>query len=495
MPGDVVRIAPNELVFFSQQAFHDIYGTQVHGLEAFVKTDLNRRGEESGGIAFEEDPVRHRQLAKQLAPAFSNRSLKTMEPTIHEHVDLFVQKMRTKGSCAEGVSLVDWTNWLTMDIAADLAYCNKMRQLEEGKPGWASRHTMTHFRVIDISYFPEKNSLYLQMLLDFNAFAPVIWVFRRFPLISPLRNLFLPWSKMLTYTEFRKRSEAELRQRIERRGATDHLDYFEQLLPSGGDAPANPREMAGLGVAARQLMVAGYQPVSELLYATLFYLAHESAAYAALVAEIRGAFRRYEDITPDALASLPYLNACLEEGLRLFPGNNSGMPRISPGATVDGTYVPKGVRLKFSVPLSVFNTLPARTSRSQLTRLTVIPVFRKVYIQTSFFATGRASRYFHEGKRFRPQRFLPPDHKLYDPRFADDACDGLSPFSLGPRACSGKTVAWIECRLVIAKLLWSLEMVKVPGQHVDLERDLKTYGFWVKAEIKMRFVAVDRAQT
>ncbi|KAL2291494.1 hypothetical protein FJTKL_12884 [Diaporthe vaccinii] len=132
--GDAVRIAPNELVFFSQQAFHDIHGTQVHGLETFVKTDLNRRGEESGGIIFEEDPVRHRQLAKQLAPAFSNRSLKTMEPTIHEHIDLFVQKMRTKSSSAEGVSLVDWTNWLTMDTAADLAYCQKMRQLEEGKP-------------------------------------------------------------------------------------------------------------------------------------------------------------------------------------------------------------------------------------------------------------------------------------------------------------------------------------------------------------------------
>ncbi|KAL2291495.1 hypothetical protein FJTKL_12885 [Diaporthe vaccinii] len=298
------------------------------------------------------------------------------------------------------------------------------------------------------------------MLLDFNAFAPVIWVFRRFPLISPLRNLFLPWSKMLTYTAFRRRSEAELSQRVERRGATDHFDYLEKLLPSGGDAPANPREMAGLGVAARQLVFAGYQPVSELLYATLFYLSHESAAYAALMAEIRAAFRRYEDIIPDALAPLPYLNACLEEGLRLFPGNNSGMPRISPGTTVDGTFVPKGV-----------------------------------YIQTSFFTTGRASRYFHEGERFRPQRFLPPDHKLYDPMFADDACGGLFPFSLGPRVTSGKTLAWIESRLVIAKLLWSLEMVKVTGQDVDLERDLTTYGFWVKPEIRVRFVAVDRAQS
>lgn len=336
----------------SQQAFKDIHGAQAKGLETFVKTDFNRRGEATGGIIFEEDPVRHRQLAKQLAPAFSNRSLKVAEPTIHEHIDQFIQKMRIKGNGTQGVSLVDWTNWLTMDIAADLAYCQQMRELEEGEP--TTETPMDYPRVVmstgelvaNMTRLVEKNSSYLQILLDFNAFSPVIWVFRRFPLLGPLRNLFLPWSKMHTYAEFQRRSQAQMRERVERRGATEHPDYFEQLLPSGGDAPQDTHQMAGLGVAVRQLVFAGYQPVSEWLYATLFYLAHEAEAYAALVAEIRGAFGSYEDIAPEALASLPYLTACLEEGLRLFPGNNSGLPRISPGAVVDGTYVPEGVRPK-----------------------------------------------------------------------------------------------------------------------------------------------------
>lgn len=181
-------------------------------------------------------------------------------------------------------------------------------------------------------FITEKNSLYLQILLDFNAMSPAIWVFKRFPLLSPLRNLFLPWSKMQTYAQFRRRSESQLRDRIDRRGATSHVDYFELLLPSGGDAVIkDTKEMAGLGVAARQLVFDGYQPVSDWLYALLFHLAHDTTAYETLLNEIRGTFERYEDITSDTLASLPYLNACLEECLRLFPGNNSGLPRISPG--------------------------------------------------------------------------------------------------------------------------------------------------------------------
>lgn len=106
--------------------------------------------------------------------------------------------------------------------------------------------------------------------------SPAIWVFKRFPLLGPLRNLFLPFSKIKTYAAFKRFSEVQLAERIERQGATDHVDYFELLLPSGGDnVVTSPGELAGLGVAARQLVFAGYQPVSDWLDSTLFYSAHE----------------------------------------------------------------------------------------------------------------------------------------------------------------------------------------------------------------------------
>ena len=75
----------------------------------------------------------------------------------------------------------------------------------------------------------------------------------------------------------------------------------------------------------------------------LLHLLNDPKAYQILTEEIRTTFARYEDIRADALPRLEYLTACLEESLRLFPNNNGGLPRVSPGANVDGHFFPKGV--------------------------------------------------------------------------------------------------------------------------------------------------------
>lgn len=118
--GDVVRIAPNELVFFTPQSFVDIYSPAHKGLELFKKTDFQNRGANLGGIVWEEDPVRHREVARKIFPAFSARSIRTFEPVMHKHADYFVERMKEIG--ARGVSLVDWTHWLAWDMSSDVAW-------------------------------------------------------------------------------------------------------------------------------------------------------------------------------------------------------------------------------------------------------------------------------------------------------------------------------------------------------------------------------------
>ena len=100
-------------------------------MEVFVKTDFQNRGKNLGGLIWEVDPVRHREVARQLAPAFSSRHIRAMEPLIHQYIDYFLKRMDDVGSDSRGVKLAEWTNWLAMDMSADLAWNEKMHQMRD----------------------------------------------------------------------------------------------------------------------------------------------------------------------------------------------------------------------------------------------------------------------------------------------------------------------------------------------------------------------------
>lgn len=71
-----------------------------------------------------------------------------------------------------------------------------------------------------------------------------------------------------------------------------------------------------------------------------------------VVGEIRSAFQPAEDITFRSSAGLPYLAAVIEESLRMYPPFVTSFARIIPagGASVDGHFVPEGVRLYYTSP-------------------------------------------------------------------------------------------------------------------------------------------------
>lgn len=105
-----------------------------------------------------------------------------------------------------------------------------------------------------------------------------------------------------------------------------------------------------------------------------------------LVDEIRGAFSDFDDITLEGLARLEYLQAVLQEGLRMYPPVPIGLPRVTPegGSTIDGYWVPPNVSLAVNQ-----------------------------------FATYRMAENFAKPYEFHPERWLG------DPAFKDDRLDAL----------------------------------------------------------------------
>lgn len=85
--------------------------------------------------------------------------------------------------------------------------------------------------------------------------------------------------------------------------------------------------------------------MSTFLAAVTYYLLTNPETYLKLRQEIRTRYSNYDEIDSTSSLQLPYLQAVVNEGLRMFPPGSQGFPRISPGAIVDGVYVPAGVSI------------------------------------------------------------------------------------------------------------------------------------------------------
>lgn len=128
-----------------------------------------------------------------------------------------------------------------------------------------------------------------------------------------------------------------------KRGKTRHADFMDYMVHPDDPPPQTKKELVHVEQVAFQLFIAGFDPVQINFYAVLFFLLKPPKTLAILTKEIRDSFTEYDEITPDALAHLKYLHSVICESLRAHLTAANGLPRISPGATVDGVYVPKGV--------------------------------------------------------------------------------------------------------------------------------------------------------
>jgi cytochrome P450 len=97
------------------------------------------------------------------------------------------------------------------------------------------------------------------------------------------------------------------------------------------------------------LIIAGSETSATLLSGAIFNLLSNPTTLAKLTTEIRTLCPDPKDMTFLKLAGAPYLNACLQEALRVYPSLPALLPRKTEkgGAVINGTFIPEGVRTFF----------------------------------------------------------------------------------------------------------------------------------------------------
>ena len=321
--GPVVRTSPNELSFSNAQSWKDIYGFRP-GHKSFVKSPFYDGGSfahQAHSIVSERDPGVHGQMRKDLAHAFSDRSLKDQELLVAEVVDLFIKQLGVHGTSKDGTDMVMWFNLTTFDIIGSLAFGESFGGLQSGK---------FHFWIKLVTKALRQGALADTM--------------NRFPWAAAIMKWAVP-SVIEKLSQDTRIHEAHTLDLIDRRlkSRNERPDFLTRILQNDD---AGRMTKVQLAAHASDFVTAGSETTATTFSCVTYYLLRTPRVMEILRKEIDAAFSSYRDITATAASNLGYLRAVCLEGMRMYAPLPFPLPRVVPegGDTVDGYYLPAGVR-------------------------------------------------------------------------------------------------------------------------------------------------------
>ncbi|EPE30604.1 Cytochrome P450 [Glarea lozoyensis ATCC 20868] len=405
--GDFLRLAPDEVSFASEQAWNEIYAFRP-GHKRALRDKAYYVAPESNvdNIITTTDFKFHARVRRILSSSFSEGSLRAQYSLINSKADLLVSQIqRLTASSKEGarVNMTDWLNFFTMDVISDLAFGESFGCLERG-----DYHEWVHTLFAFLKYM----SL---------AAAP-----RYYPTVEFILKMFMPKSVM----EGQRKHMAYAREKITRRIdlKSERPDFMTPFMKNNVNFESVSREE--IVETFNFVIIGGSETTATAMTGIFNHLTRKENKHVLEMStrEIRDKFSEKEEITFDTIQCLPYLDAVINEGLRMCNPVPGGLPRVVPagGDTYCGT------------------RLAVRT-----------------------FAVNRSDKLFENPNTFIPGRWLPDDQRPKE--YSQDNLAASKPFSVGFHSCLGRPLAWLEMRLVIVKLLLAFDLAVDNGDMVNFD--------------------------
>ncbi|USP74920.1 cytochrome P450 [Curvularia clavata] len=364
--------------------------------------DIFSSGFKHSCVGSERDTKKHGSMRRMLSAAFSQRALLEQETMVSGTIDRFVEIIGKK-SITEPLNMTKWYEMVSFDILGEMAFGESFHSIE-------TEH------------------LYFITLVDNLS---------RLPFAVAISRVLFP-SMLLAKNHNSEFSRKQVEKRLSSRSS--RKDFLTHLVQKVRDGEVEQEEMTA---HVSTLAIAGGETVSTFLAGTTFFLLNKPSTMKKLTTEIRDAFPTYDTINAQRAQQLPYLQAVIQEGLRMYPPGSQGFPRISPGFELHGKYVPQGVE-----------------------------------VYTSAWTVTHDPQYWENPMEFAPERWLDND--------SQDIREASQPFSLGPRGCLGRNFAYMEMFLLLAKMLWRYDLELV-NKDVGWLDEGKVYVMWWKPKLMIRF--------
>ncbi|KAJ8122814.1 hypothetical protein ONZ43_g1088 [Nemania bipapillata] len=366
----------------------------------------------------------HRRLRRLQAHAFSEKAIMLQEKYLRYYTDKFVGRLRDEALHHNGVvDLAKWVNFLTTDVIGDLSFGESFGGLATGKlHPW-----------LDTLFTTLKTFTFIREIL-------------RLPL--PIINAALACipRAMKDHQKGAVAFGAEsARRRIARK--TDRPDFMSYMMKHNDDGKKGMSQ-AELEMAAITFIVAGSETTATMISGTMYLLLRNPTVLSQLTQKIRSDFPTRSDLTGVNLQQHKYLNSVLKEGLRLYP----------------------------PAPDTLFRTT---NERNVMVAGKLVPP--QTSITMNLWAAGQDPINFHRPLEFVPERWMEDAPS----EFQNDDKAVFRPFSVGPRDCIGKNLAWAEMRLILAQLVWNFDFLGIEhDSRLWIERQ-KIFSLWEKIPLNV----------
>lgn len=338
-----------------------------------------------------------------IAPAFAPANLSLFCGQMVTSAERLVEKIHEIAAEEKTLELQQCLGETTMEVIAGTAFGVDL-----------SQHSATKFTRAAAELFAQAgvgNSLssVLRLLVP-----PLAYLYNDLPYVLPrarhIRNVVRLINSFGDEQILKRRTSPELRGQ----------PGFLQMLLNARD-PESGRELTDKEVVeqCRLFMLAGYDTTASTLTYAIYLLAQHKDVEARMVEEILA--NDTSSLDMKSLQSFKYVDAVIQEALRLYPPGNTIIREAVADTTLGGMLVPKGTTV-------------------------IVPLY----------CLHRDPTLFPEPLRFAPERFLPDSPLAPTSKYAH------APFGLGPRMCIGYRFALAEAAIALIHLYKSFSFELAP---------------------------------
>jgi cytochrome P450 len=324
--GHLVRTAHNEVSISDPSALKAIYGVGTK----FRKSDWYSvfQGHRKFDLFGVRDERVHAQQRRQVNMIYSMDNLKKSEPAVDSTVTLFLDRV-SEAARKGPIDMGKWAQLFAFDVIGEVTFSRAFGFLAAGKDDGS-------FAAID------------EALVSAAWIGQVPWLYWLHDFMMPVIGNWLGVNKR--HGSLRGIAFKECEARKERK--IDRKDLLASLYEAHEKRPDEFDDSAVLSMATTNIF-AGSDTTGISIGAVMYNLCKYPQCKIKLIQEIKDTVQREGvkegvNMPLNAGMAMPYLQACIYEGLRLHPAVGMTLPKVVPpeGYEIEGMFLPGGVNIQ-----------------------------------------------------------------------------------------------------------------------------------------------------